>query len=142
MVSRLVRRVSARRERTSGLLRPLTTVAILEPHHVVELGRAHLEQDGVLGRLETVPRPWCQVVGLARCQDPVFTAAVDLVPGLHPSGVQVEWLLLALVILQAEGLAGAHPQHLAGVAAGMREDNLLAPRLRDPAYGAHSFSRS
>src|SRR6266446_2188100 len=108
-------------------------VAILQPHHVVELRRAHLEQGALLEGLQAMPRAGRQVDRLTWPEHPFLPAAVRLQKQTHATFLHIETFVLVHVILQAQGLSPADLEHFARVALGVGEDDLLTPGLRHPA---------
>jgi hypothetical protein len=104
-----------------------SAVAVFQADDVVELGGAHLQDHRVLQRLDAVH---------------VARADGDALAGLHLEVHPVEVveeaarleehrLLLALVLLQGQGVALGDLQHLAGVALLVGVPDLAAPGLGD-----------
>src|SRR5437773_4841243 len=116
------------------------SIAIFEAHHIVELRSARLEQGAVLERLHAMPRARRQVDGFAGSEHPFLPHAFRFEEQAHASFLHVEALLLAHVVLQAQGLSPADLEHLARVALGVGEDDLLAPGLRHAADHRRSSS--
>src|SRR5467141_2475273 len=118
-------------------------VTVLEPDDIVQLGRAHLEDDAIGQSLEAVTRPWRQVHGLPLGEHPLG-AGIGVVREQEPepSLVQVDGLVLALVVLQAQRLARADAQDFPGVARRAGEQELLAPRLRQACHAHGLTSRT
>src|SRR5687768_16538668 len=74
------------------------------------------------------------VEGLARADRPLVQHGVagdaELEPG--PPGLDIPGLVLALVVLETEGVPGRDEADLADVGVRLRPDQLPAPRLLDP----------
>jgi hypothetical protein len=95
-------------------------------------GRAHLQEDGVLQRLHAVHVTRVHGDALAHLHLEVLTVEVEP----HPPLLQVERLLLHLVLLEREHVAGAHLEDLAGVPILVRVPDLPSPGLVDDLRGA------
>src|SRR6266849_4449519 len=110
-------------------------VTVLEPDDIVQFGRAHLEDDAIGQGLQAVTRPRRQVHGLA-LGEYLLGAGIRVVREQEPepSLVQVDGLVLALVVLQAQRFARADAQDFPGVAGRAGEQELLAPRLRQACH--------
>src|SRR5262249_7961439 len=101
----------------SGLCRPLAAVAVLEADDVVEIRRRDLQDRRVLDRLDAVDGPGREVEGGA---GPDHLAVEDALTGaaelyLRAAGEDVPGLVLELVELEAERLAGRVAARRAGV---------------------------
>src|SRR5690242_7001049 len=118
-----------------GLAGPLPAVVILEPDDVVQLRRRHLEDSSVFDRLQPVHRTGWEA---ERLPGPDHLFLEDPLPRLaeldpRPALEHVPGLVLLVVELEAERLAGLHEQDLPGVRARVRPDQLGSPRLLDRA---------
>src|SRR3954468_13775013 len=112
------------------------SITVLEPHDVMELRGGDLDDvAAVFARHHAVPGPGRDVVGVAAPEDPADQRAVLLHHQLHLAVGEVEGLVLDLVILEREGVAGVHVQDLAHVTVGVGEDQLIPPRLLHSANG-------
>src|SRR5581483_1990148 len=92
----------------SSLPRP--PVAVLEPHHVVELGRRRLEHVDVLDRRHAVPHPGGDVPAVARAEADDPARSVRRRVGrrdleLEHAGEDADRLLFHAVVLVAQRLA-------------------------------------
>src|SRR6478735_7217361 len=112
--------------------RALAAVQVLDPHHVVEVRRRDLEDQGVLdgGDAMHCPRPVAErVAGLDLDR---LELAADLAQLERCTSLADEpRLVLHLVVLEAQRLARPDEQQLADVVVGLRPDELPAPGLLD-----------
>src|SRR5690606_15790892 len=105
-------------------------VAVLEPDHVVQVGRGRFEDVHVRDGLHTVDRAGRDPVALSLAQRDLF----ELLrrgprPEPHLAPEQVDRLVLADVVLQREGVTGLHVQDLPHVTGRVCPDEFVAPRL-------------
>src|SRR3989454_2321830 len=108
------------------------SIAVLEPHDVLQLGRAHLEDLAVGQGLHAVPRARRQVHRLAGLEGPLLMArGLTGQEEVERPTVEVEALLLALVVLETQGFARPDDQDFPRILPRAREQDLLAPRLRN-----------
>src|SRR2546428_10007841 len=119
----------------SRFARPGSAVLILETHDVVEMRRRDLEDRRVLDRGDAVNGPGGVVEARPRAD---HLGAQDSLPRfaeleLRPAALDVPALVLLVVELEAQRLAGPDEENLPDVEVGVRPDPLPAPRLVDPA---------
>src|SRR5262249_55137110 len=117
----------------SGLRGSLAAVAVFEPDDVVEVGGRDLDDLRVVDRRDPVDRPRTESERRAWADDLVLE---DGVAGgaeleLGPALLNEPRLVLDVVELQAERLAGLHEQQLADVVVGLGPDQLVTPGLLD-----------
>src|SRR3954451_19783182 len=117
----------------SGFARPLATVRVLEPDDVVELRGRDLENRRVLDGLDAVDGAWAKAERRARTDD---FRHQDGLPGFTELELRLALehepaLVLLAMELEAERLAGANEEQLAGVVLGFGPDQLVAPGLLD-----------
>ena len=106
-------------------------IAIFQPHHVVEFRRRYLDDVAVLDRCHPMDGARWNVYALAVPHLP----AADLVTLPHleqqPSAPDENGLVLAVVILQTQCMAGFNVDHLPHVPIRLCPVALVAPRLSD-----------
>src|SRR5882762_5497024 len=107
-------------------------VAVLEPDHVVQLRRGGFEDVAVRLRDHPVAEERGDVERVAGVEDGLlqlltFPAGLEA----HHAGQHMDGLVLAQVVLEAEGLTLVDVQDLADVAVGVRPDELVSPGLLD-----------
>src|SRR5687767_10965216 len=134
---------AARTRRGTQILRTSSrsAVAIFEPYHVVEFRRGDFEDVAVLDRRHAVDGLWRDVDGFAR----LHLALDELVPFLdleeHAPGPEEDRLVLLVVVLQTERVAGVHVNELADVALRLRPMQLVSPGLLHTRHVVrHAFS--
>src|SRR5581483_371545 len=119
----------------SGFARALAPVAVLEADDVVQLRRRDLEDGRVLERGDAVNGAGDEVEGGTRADHLLVQGPLPRLAQLELGAprLDVPALVLLLVELEAEGVAGADEEHLADVGVRVRPDQLVAPGLLDAA---------
>src|SRR6185503_17668128 len=125
----------SQRSTRSGVARAFASVAVLEPHDVVELRRRDLEDRRVLESRDPVHRPGAKAEARSGSDDLLVERLLAGIAELEPraAALHVPALVLLAVELERERLALPHEQDLPDVGLGVRPDQLPAPRLLDPA---------
>ena len=124
--------------------RALAPVPVLEPHDVVQVRRRDLDDERVLDRRHAVHGARAEAERVAGRDLERLELAPDLAE-LEPRAplLHEPRLVLDLVVLQAQRLAGADEEELADVVLGLGPDELPAPWLVDLARRyAYGESRS
>src|SRR4030095_1078823 len=97
----------------------LAPVAIFQPDDIVELRRGNLEDIAVFDRRHAVNRLGRDVYALAGKHFTFRQPAALVNLEQQPAGVQVDRLVLDVVVLQAERMAGVDVDQFADVAIGL-----------------------
>src|SRR5262249_21932355 len=132
--SRTLTHPSQRRIR-SGPAGAFASIAVLETHDVVEMGRRHLEDRRVLEGGDTVHRAGQEAERCSGGHDFLVERLLAALAELDPraAALDIPALVLFPVELERERLACPHEQDLPDVGVGMSPDQLPAPRLLDAA---------
>src|SRR5205807_10402183 len=119
-------------KRRSGRGRPLTTVSVFEPDHVVDLGRRDLEKIGVLHGDEAVPASGPHPRAHTRKQSVrAYLAGVVFEHEVEGATLREDRLVLLHVVLEAQRVSGVDMDQLARVSIGDRPSQLVPPGLVD-----------
>ena len=110
-------------------------VAILEPDDVVQFGRRDFEDVAVVDRGHAVDGLRRDVHRFARLHLALDQLVAFLDLEQHPAGPEEDRLVLLIVVLQAEGVAGVDVNQLADVAVGLGPVQLVAPGLLYTIHG-------
>src|SRR5438105_2860496 len=109
-----------------------STVAVVEPHDVVELGRGDFEHVALFERFHAVAETRRDVHAVSRLEHAsVLRAVLRRALETQPTGEHADRFVLDAVVLKAQRFALAQMQDLSDVTVGMRPDELVAPRLVD-----------
>src|SRR5687768_3868740 len=106
-----------------------SAVAVLESHQIVQLGRGRLEYVAVGDGLDLVNELGGNVRRLPGREPPLLELGSRLGAKDELAAQHVHGLVLPIVILETQHMAGAHVEDLAHVAVGARPDQLVAPGL-------------
>src|SRR5215210_3476425 len=109
-----------------------SSVAVLEAHKIVQLGRRGLEDVAIHHRLDLVDELGWNVHGLARLERPRDERVRRLGPEDELTREDVHRLVLLIVILKTENVARFDVEDLADVSRGASPHQLIAPRFVDP----------
>src|SRR5688572_1204517 len=90
-----------------------STVAVLNPHQIVELRRRGLEHVAVLDGLDLVDQLGGNANRLAGPEPPLLERGPGLDPEQQLAAQHVHGFVLDVVILEAQHVAGAHVENLA-----------------------------
>src|SRR6266851_7702279 len=121
--------------------RPRSAVVVLEPHHVIELGRGNLDQIDRRLRAQPMAHSRPDAIGLAALEPDLLHLAFHL-DGKDDLPLQnKEGLVLSFMVLERKTMAGLQMQDLAGVPIVLGEDELVSPRLANFSHGGNTITR-
>jgi hypothetical protein len=109
-----------------------SSVAVLEAHEIVQLGRRGLEDVAIHHRLDLVDELWWNVHGLTRLERPRDERLSGLSAEDELAREHVHGLVFLIVILKTEDMPGLHVEDLADVSRGPSPHQLIPPRFVYP----------
>src|ERR687897_2314372 len=111
-----------------------SSVAVLEAHEVVQLGRRGLEDVAIHHRLDLVDELRWNVHGLTGLERPRYERLPRLSAEDELAREHVHRLVLLIVILKTQDVPGLHVEDLADVSRGPGPHELIPPRFVYPIW--------